>query len=458
MNTTTINRYATSLNSLPFTNMRLPTARSTAKANRLCQLLYWINLFLAIVAASFVSGFLSSSFSSSPRQRQRHSTTKIRNTAVCFGRKTIVVRSSKLQLSPFNETNYFPDDDILSRRQTLVRAISFSTATLFSIPSIAISDDETINNDDDTTIQTTTNQITTTKALQEPNSFEESLSGFVAGAALVGTKTIVKFPLDTATVRVQMPNSNYSVRDPSGLFNGCYNGFFLTLLSNIPAGAVFFAVKDSVKTSLKNSGSPGWLTTSLAVAAAQIPYWIVRNPSEVVKVRQQANIEGYGEGVSAFDAVRLTLKSNDDENRTINDGLSEFYTGYWENIIYAYPADVIKFVAYESITKGRKDLSPVEGAKAGAIATSIAQLLTTPLDVVRNRLMTGKNGNGLSLSEKEKNKGYVESLITLGKEEGLKGLFAGGIPRVGKSILSGAIQFATYEETKQSITKFLIQR
>ena len=429
-----------------------PTARSAAKAHRFCQLLYWVDVFLVIVAASFVSGF-SSSLSSSPRQRrqQHYPTTKIRNTAVCFGNRKTRIRS-KLQLSPF-ETNYFPDDDILSRRQTLVRAISFSTATLFSIPSIAISDDETIKNNDDTTkIQTTS------KALQEPNSFQESLSGFVAGAALVGTKTIVKFPLDTATVRVQMPNSNYSIRDPSGLFNGCYNGVFLSLLSNIPAGGVFFAVKDSVKTSLKNSGSPGWLATSLAVAAAQIPYWIVRNPSEVVKVRQQAGIEGYGEGVSAIDAVRLTLQSSDDENRTIKDGLSEFYTGYWENIIYAYPADVIKFIAYESITKGRKDLSPIEGAKAGAIATSTAQLLTTPLDVVRNRLMTGKDGNGLSLSEKEKSKNYVESLITLGKEEGLKGLFAGGTPRVGKAILSGAIQFATYEETKQSITKFLIQR
>ena len=46
---------------------------------------------------------------------------------------------------------------------------------------------------------------------------------------------------------------------------------------------------------------------------------------------------------------------------------------------------------------------------------------------------------------------YIETLSIIAKEEGLNGLFAGATPRIGKAILSGAIQFATYEETKQSI-------
>jgi solute carrier family 25 S-adenosylmethionine transporter 26 len=37
----------------------------------------------------------------------------------------------------------------------------------------------------------------------------------------------------------------------------------------------------------------------------------------------------------------------------------------------------------------------------------------------------------------------------------LEGLFAGATPRVGKALFAGAIQFATYEETKQSINRFL---
>jgi len=363
-------------------------------------------------------------------------------------------------------------NNILSRRQTLA-TIAVSTAGFFSMPPAALAKESTTENNDSKNIHATqtvstssneSNTLSKTKlSPSEPTSFQESVSGFVAGATLAGTKTLVKFPLDTATVRIQMPNSEYSIRDPVGLFDNCFNGISLTILSNIPAGAVFFSVKDAVKTIIKNSGDgntltmPRWASTSLAVGFALIPYWIVRNPSEVVKVRQQANIDGYGGDVSTIDAVKLTLKrSNKDDFEGNN--VSNFYAGFWENVVYAYPADVIKFVAYESITKGRKDLSPIEGARAGAIATALAQLVTTPLDVVRNRLMTGKNGNGSSLSQEEKKRGYIGSLIALGKEEGLNGLFAGATPRASKAILSGAIQFATYEETKQSMSKVLLRR
>jgi solute carrier family 25 S-adenosylmethionine transporter 26 len=257
------------------------------------------------------------------------------------------------------------------------------------------------------------------------------------------------------------------------LFDGCYRGITLTLLGNVPAGAVFFAVKDATKAGLRGVGPdlPRWLTTSLSVAVAQIPYWLVRNPTEVVKVRQQADVGGYGD-VSAWGAIQRTLRGAavPDTNTTTakattittgggggsgggGGGLSDFFTGYWENIFYAYPADVIKFVAYEAITKGRDDLSPAEGAQAGAVATAVAQLVTTPLDVVRNRLMTGLDDDGDD--DDRKGRGYLESLVSLGRDEGLPGLFAGAGPRVGKAVLSGAIQFATYEETKQSMARWL---
>jgi Mitochondrial carrier protein len=104
----------------------------------------------------------------------------------------------------------------------------------------------------------------------------ESLSGSVAGAALTITKTLVKFPLDTATVRLQMPSQEYSIFRVAELFTDCYRGVWTPLLANIPAGAVFFAVKDAVVQSIDNDDNdskPSWLTTSVAVAAAQIPYW-----------------------------------------------------------------------------------------------------------------------------------------------------------------------------------------
>ena len=349
-------------------------------------------------------------------------------------------------------------NDVMSRRQTLA-TIALSTATICSMPRKSTAKSTTPF---DSPPLTSTQTIASKLPAVEPSTFQESLSGFVSGASLAGTKTLIKFPLDTATVRVQMPNSPYSIRDPFALFDGCFNGVSLTLLSNIPAGAVFFGVKDAVKSAIKNSDNSGistmprWLSTSVAVGAAMIPYWLIRNPSEVIKVRKQANIDGY-ENISAIDAVKETMKSSDQDESGENN-ISELYTGYWENVLYALPADIIKFVVYDSITKGRKDLSALEGAGAGAIATSLSQLATTPFDVVRNRLMTGKNADGVKLSEEEKTKGYIESLVALGREEGVSGLFAGATPRAGKAILSGAVQFATYEETKQSMSKKLLRR
>ena len=91
------------------------------------------------------------------------------------------------------------------------------------------------------------------------------------------------------------------------------------------------------------------------------------------------------------------------------------------------------------------------------IATG-AQLVTTPLDVVRNRLMAGKDKTSKEPSSDTIDQdagGYLDMLTTLAREEGISGLFAGAAPRVGKAVLSGAIQFATYEETKQTISKML---
>jgi hypothetical protein len=113
---------------------------------------------------------------------------------------------------------------------------------------------------------------------------------------------------------------------------------------------------------------------------------------------------------------------------------------------------VIKFVCYDVITQGEKNLPPVNGAVAGAASTAVAQLLTTPLDVIRNRVMA------LGDQSADEKPSYIDSLVKLSNEEGIEGLFAGASPRVGKAIVSGAIQFATYEKIKQKLNALFLNR
>jgi solute carrier family 25 S-adenosylmethionine transporter 26 len=53
---------------------------------------------------------------------------------------------------------------------------------------------------------------------------------------------------------------------------------------------------------------------------------------------------------------------------------------------------------------------------------------------------------------------YIRSIRKIANDEGIKGLFAGTSPRIGKAILSGAIQFAAYEETKTKIASIFQQK
>lgn len=289
--------------------------------------------------------------------------------------------------------------------------------------------------------------------------FQESISGFVSGSAVSAVKTLVKYPLDTATVRLQMPNTQFTITNLPELFAGSFDGIAAPLLSNVPGGAVFFAIKDATKSALKESGLglPKWALTSLAVGAALPPYWFIRNPSEVVKTRLQVGAEGYYEGMSTMDAFKLALENGG--NSTMIDGVSELYQGYNENILYGFPADIIKFVAYDYFTggKGKKGVSPVDGAVYGAMSTAIAQLVTTPLDVLRNRIMADVSDDSKDSADGEK-LSYVDRLVKIAKEEGVQELFAGTTPRVAKAMLSGAIQFATYEETKQKMSEFFLKR
>jgi solute carrier family 25 S-adenosylmethionine transporter 26 len=338
-------------------------------------------------------------------------------------------------------------------RRDFICAVSLAAILGYS-PSAAFANDDTLQRSYDTNENhedepLTKNSITSSQMQSalatDTTALQESISGFVSGTAVSAVKTIVKYPLDTATVRLQMPGTSYSLRNLPELFSGSFDGISGPLLSNIPAGAIFFAVKDAIKTSIKGVGLPKWASTSLAVAAALPPYWAIRNPSEVIKTRLQVGVDGYND-INTMEAFQLTLSQGN---------ITSLYQGYNENILYGFPADVIKFIAYDYLSGGRKDLSAANGAMYGAISTGIAQLVTTPLDVARNRIMAEVNKDDGSDSPKEN---YVVRLAKIAEEEGAAALFAGTTPRIAKAMLSGALQFAAYEETKQKVTEMFVRR
>ena len=254
----------------------------------------------------------------------------------------------------------------------------------------------------------------------------------IAGVAISTTKTLLKHPLDTITVRLQSSSASSSSSSSSlspplpplpplqrylaALTPSPFAGLLPSVLSSIPSSAAFFSIKDTALSHLP-PGTPLLQATVLSIGAATPFYWLIRSPFELIKTRAQAG-------------TPLKLP-------TVKEG----YTGLPENIAYAFPADVLKFFAYEALRQ-----TGAGAGVAGSAATMMSQCLTTPLDVVRTRVMVGGGGG-----EGEDERGYLERLKEIAEKEGVGALGVGMGPRVAKAALSGFVQFVVYDRVVEAL-------
>jgi hypothetical protein len=85
----------------------------------------------------------------------------------------------------------------------------------------------------------------------------EGQSGFISGIAVSLVKQTLLYPVDTVKVRLQTTplQKGESMWTRADLFKDLYRGFLFPLLCNAPAGGVFFAAKDAVKSALSTLGN-----------------------------------------------------------------------------------------------------------------------------------------------------------------------------------------------------------
>ncbi|RUS13141.1 mitochondrial carrier domain-containing protein, partial [Jimgerdemannia flammicorona] len=115
------------------------------------------------------------------------------------------------------------------------------------------------------------------------------------------------------------------------------------------------------------------------------------------------------------------------------------------------PYVALNFQCYEIIKKyltPPDQLQPSIARKlvCGALAGSIAQTITYPLDVLRRRMQV----NGMS-SMNYKYKGTWDAATTIIRKEGMRGLYKGMIPNYLKVAPAISVSFVTYEWCKESL-------
>jgi solute carrier family 25 (mitochondrial S-adenosylmethionine transporter), member 26 len=210
--------------------------------------------------------------------------------------------------------------------------------------------------------------------------------------------------------------------------------------ASAPAAATFFGTYDYVKrvlaaSSKDESGKWAPLQHMVAAAAGDVASSTVRVPFEVVKQRLQSGVNK-----SSMEAVRQIFAKQ---------GARGFFAGYGSLVVRELPFDAIQFPLYELLKKGwakrtkSGKLDLWQSSLCGSAAGGFAAAVTTPLDVVKTRLMTQSGG--------AKYKGVLDGLARIAREEGASTLFSGVAPRVVWISAGGAIFFGSYEAARKHL-------
>jgi hypothetical protein len=281
------------------------------------------------------------------------------------------------------------------------------------------------------------------------------LAGGLAGA--VSTASL--HPLDTAkTLRQADPHTYKGSRAAlSHLWRthgplSIYAGVIPAILGSIPSSALYFGGYETAKRRLTASVRRRWEAMGgsgpmplklrapvfmLSAACGNVCSSLVFVPKEFLKqtmqVERGAALAG-AQAKSALSIIRDTLAQQ---------GVGGLYKGYWPTLSRNIPSAVLRFTIYEELKlhmgppSGHQDGSmSVKYLAAGAGAGALASAITTPFDVVKTMVATGRIPRDL---------GIMRSLVTIAKEEGFLGLYAGVQPRVAMSALFTGVGFASFE-------------
>ncbi|XP_049802836.1 S-adenosylmethionine mitochondrial carrier protein homolog isoform X1 [Schistocerca nitens] len=255
------------------------------------------------------------------------------------------------------------------------------------------------------------------------------IAGGLAGLAV----DITLFPLDTLKTRLQSANGFWR----SGGFRHVYKGLGPTMIGSAPTASLFFGTYNTFKSICRPYASEAYypLVHMGAASVAEVVSCLVKVPTEIFKQRQQASTQN-----SSLLSMWRHIYAKE--------GFMGFYRGFTSTVVREIPFSVVQFPIWEffklSLREIKGDeLNPAEKALCGAFAGCIAAAVTTPLDVVKTRIMLADKE--LQVPEDYKKLKISRVLRNVYSERGFKGLFAGFLPRITWITLGGAVFFGSYE-------------
>jgi solute carrier family 25 S-adenosylmethionine transporter 26 len=188
----------------------------------------------------------------------------------------------------------------------------------------------------------------------------------------------------------------------------------------------------------------------LAASFGEAAACLVRVPTEVIKAKMQTNTTNASSLTKTFQLVL---------SETHGSPLSRFtgglYRGYGITLMREIPFAMIQFPLYEALKKYWGEtfrdgvpVHPIQAAACGSFSGGIAAGITTPLDVIKTRLMLGADKDGRLYEG-------VGDVIRRTSMEGHGVFFSGIQPRVMWISIGGFVFFGAYEGFKKALSPIL---
>ncbi|KAJ5827424.1 Mitochondrial substrate/solute carrier [Penicillium robsamsonii] len=333
---------------------------------------------------------------------------------------------------------------------------------------------------------------------------------WVAGAFAAVVVDFVVYPFDTLKTRVQSPNYEKVFKDARTgavqrkvLFRGLYQGVWSVVFSTIPASGAFFTTYEGVKNIMYNSATkpptgitcgratapkgslnslclpfthslPTPIMHGIASSIGEMVSCLMLTPAEVLKQNAQM-IQGRQTNKSAMGQVLLRFRRHP----------WRLWSGYTALVGRNLPTTALQFPLFEYVrsrlisrrrqrkaSRSNTSQPPSEQSEqlveragltgiAAAFSGTVAATVTTPIDVIKTRIMLSasdsggspqdqstRGSGGVSLEAQSKIK-PGKSLISMGRDiiryEGIRGLYKGGLIRAGWTAIALGFYLSLYE-------------
>ncbi|XP_022768011.1 protein MITOFERRINLIKE 1, chloroplastic [Durio zibethinus] len=279
--------------------------------------------------------------------------------------------------------------------------------------------------------------------------FERALIG-AGGGGIAGAFTYVCLhPLDTIKTKMQTKGASeiyantfdaiVKTFQTKGIL-GFYSGVSAVIVGSTASSAVYFGTCEFGKSILSKLEYPALLIPPTAGAMGNIISSAIMVPRELITQRMQAGAKG-----RSWEVLLKILEK---------DGILGLYAGYSATLLRNLPAGVLSYSSFEYLKAAvlsktqQTYLEPIQSVCCGALAGAISASLTTPLDVVKTRLMTQVHGDKVAAAMYSGVNATVKQIF---KEEGWIGLTRGMGPRVVHSACFSALGYFAFETARLTI-------